>query len=241
MRTNMIIFNEPILSIKYYRHYVRLIERAQQRTLTNYSERHHIIPKCLDGSNQCDNLVRLTPEEHYVAHQFLAKMFPTNYKIIYAVNCMGNSRSNNKLYGWIKRKKSVIQSLNTSGSNNPCYGLFGKDHPAYGRNYSMSLDTRMKISITRLNRLKSGSITPPNLGRSLSDEHKQNLSNIRKGKPSHKKGKQMSEVSKTRMKTSHKLTPKLTCPHCGKIGDPANLHRWHFSNCKTLKHQLDVF
>lgn len=26
--------------------------------------------------------------------------------------------------------------------------------------------------------------------------------------------------------------PKLTCPHCRKIGQPSNMYRWHFDNCK---------
>ncbi|PPD55272.1 MAG: hypothetical protein CTY12_01305 [Methylotenera sp.] len=162
-------------------------------------------------------------------------MFPTNHKIIYAVNCMGNSRTaTNKMYGWIKRKKSVIQSINTSGPNNPCYGLFGLDHPAHGERQPMSDDTKVKISNTRLLRLKSGEILPPNSGRIFSDEHKQKLSEIRKGKPSHRKNQKISHDSKIKMKESHLQTPKITCPHCGKVGDPANLTRWHFSNCKKL-------
>lgn len=39
-----------------------------------YSERHHIIPKSLGGSNRKSNLVRLTAREHFVAHWLLAKI-----------------------------------------------------------------------------------------------------------------------------------------------------------------------
>jgi len=34
-----------------------------------------------------------------------------------------------------------------------------------------------------------------------------------------------------------KNNPKPTiieCPHCGKIGSPCNMRRWHFQNCKVL-------
>jgi hypothetical protein len=37
-------------------------------------ENHHIIPKCLGGTNKKDNLVLLTPREHYIAHWLLYKM-----------------------------------------------------------------------------------------------------------------------------------------------------------------------
>jgi len=34
-----------------------------------YYEKHHIIPKCLNGSNDEVNLVLLTAKEHYVCHK----------------------------------------------------------------------------------------------------------------------------------------------------------------------------
>ena len=34
-----------------------------------YHERHHIIPKCMDGSNNEDNLIDLFAREHFVAHK----------------------------------------------------------------------------------------------------------------------------------------------------------------------------
>lgn len=29
--------------------------------------------------------------------------------------------------------------------------------------------------------------------------------------------------------------PKVTCPHCGKIGRNGPMHQWHFDNCKQIK------
>lgn len=29
-----------------------------------------------------------------------------------------------------------------------------------------------------------------------------------------------------------KKMPTITCPYCGKVGDEANMKRWHFDNCK---------
>lgn len=93
----------------YQKHYYTMMERAKSRLLEGYVERHHIIPKCLGGSNDLDNLVQLTPEEHYVAHQLLIKMYPGNHKLVFAakmmtVNQPRGKRTTRKMYGWIRRK-----------------------------------------------------------------------------------------------------------------------------------------
>ncbi len=41
-------------------------------------ENHHIIPKCVGGTNDKDNLVLLTTREHFVIHKLLVKIFPTS-------------------------------------------------------------------------------------------------------------------------------------------------------------------
>jgi hypothetical protein len=38
-------------------------------------ERHHILPKCLGGKNAVDNIVVLTPREHFIAHLILTKCY----------------------------------------------------------------------------------------------------------------------------------------------------------------------
>lgn len=93
----------------YQRHYNLLIDRARNRKLKGYVEKHHVVPRCLGGTDQKENLVRLTPEEHYLAHQLLVKMNPGNLKLIYAASMMGTTRSSNKLYGWLKRRFSEAQ------------------------------------------------------------------------------------------------------------------------------------
>lgn len=67
----------------------------------------------MNGSNKKSNLTRLLPEEHYIAHLLLAKIYPKHPGIIYAANMMVNR--NNKQYGWIKRKFSEIHSQTVKG------------------------------------------------------------------------------------------------------------------------------
>ena len=113
----------------YQRHYNLLIEKAQQRTTDLYTERHHIVPRCMGGTNDKDNLVALTPEEHYVAHQLLVKMYPDNRSLVHAAIMMipkshTNIHRSNKMYGWLKRKYQSV-----------CKQRIGAKNGSYGRRW----------------------------------------------------------------------------------------------------------
>jgi hypothetical protein len=59
---------------KYTRWYYNIINRAKTRSLSDYKEKHHIIPKSMGGDNTKNNLVKLTAREHFVCHMLLVKM-----------------------------------------------------------------------------------------------------------------------------------------------------------------------
>ena len=109
--------------MNYTEHYNRLIDRARKRTTVGYTEKHHIVPKCMGGEDAITNLVRLYPEEHYVAHQLLVKMYPRNSGLIWAAVKMSSKsgQRNNKLYGWLRRQQSKIASQRVGEKN----GSFG--------------------------------------------------------------------------------------------------------------------
>jgi hypothetical protein len=94
----------------YAAHYDRLIARARVRDLAGYMERHHVVPRCMGGGDEASNVVRLTPEEHYTAHQLLVKMYPNNAKLLWSASAMTNGTERqsrrNKLYGWLRRRLS---------------------------------------------------------------------------------------------------------------------------------------
>lgn len=104
--------------------YDALITRAATRHYqpNDYVEIHHIVPKCLGGSDATDNLVALTPEEHYLAHLLLVKLYPENRKLAYAASMLipksPNQRRNNKMYGWLRRKIAAHRKVSSLGENN---------------------------------------------------------------------------------------------------------------------------
>jgi hypothetical protein len=76
----------------YQRLYNQLVERAQNRTLEGYKEKHHILPKCLGGDNSKENLIELTAREHFLCHMLLCEIYPKENKLKYALWCMVNGK-----------------------------------------------------------------------------------------------------------------------------------------------------
>ncbi len=72
----------------YEKEYKKLIKKARKRQLKGFCERHHIIPRCMGGGNEPENIVKLTTKEHYWAHYLLAKIHPNNEKLRYAFYMM---------------------------------------------------------------------------------------------------------------------------------------------------------
>lgn len=110
--------------MNYKKHYDALIVRSKIRILTGYTEKHHILPKCMGGDNSKHNIVRLTPEEHYVAHQLLVKIYNLP-ALVYAANMMTSTSNTtsrtNKLYGWLRKRLQAAAKQRT-GSKNGSYG-----------------------------------------------------------------------------------------------------------------------
>lgn len=123
--------------MNYSKHYNLLCEKAENRILSKYFERHHIVPLCIGGEDCSANIVNLTPEEHYVAHQLLVKMYPESTGLIWAALQMSGhpngKRCNNKIYGWLKRRWSK-NCKERKGKNNGSYGKKWYYHPATLKN-----------------------------------------------------------------------------------------------------------
>lgn len=60
---------------KYFQIYVSICTRGLNRITPEIYEKHHILPKCfrLGGETDIDNVVYLTPREHFICHKLLTK------------------------------------------------------------------------------------------------------------------------------------------------------------------------
>lgn len=96
--------------------YDSLMDRAESRSISSYTESHHIIPKCMGGSDDLSNLVDLTPEEHYLAHQLLCKIHPNHSGLSFAALAMTSGKNrNNKVYGWLRKQHALNISKSETG------------------------------------------------------------------------------------------------------------------------------
>ena len=126
--------------MNYEKIYDILISKAQNRILETYTETHHIVPKCIGGTDNINNLVELTPEEHYLAHQLLVKIYPQNHSLVKAAAMMIPNRPSNKMYGWLKRRFAKAQSVSQTGGGNSQFGTRWI--------YNLELEISKKISIS---------------------------------------------------------------------------------------------
>lgn len=61
-----------------------------------YHERHHIVPKCKNGTNDDNNLIDLFAREHFIAHKLLAEENPNDEKLVYAYTLMSFCKDKNQ-------------------------------------------------------------------------------------------------------------------------------------------------
>jgi len=205
--------------MNYQYHYDKLINRAPKtKPKTGYFERHRIVPGCLGGKYTKDNIAFLTPEEHYVAHQLLVKIYPGNKSLLWAVKVMSwdkyGQRVNNKEFGWLKRK--FVQYLKT---DNPMYRpevilkKSGANHHLHTNIEYMKRHTEMMISDN------------PMFNKEIANKFRGDNSPIKRPKVREK----LRKVSLARK--------KIECIHCGKIGQYNVMKRWHFDKCKSISNE----
>lgn len=112
--------------------YIRFITGCK---MTSYPltvmETHHILPKCLGGDDDFENLISLPAEYHFVAHWMLWKAYRTTRGLSYAFSLMATTNKNHsgrtrkinsKTYALLKKDKSVSQSnVNRDRWNDPVW------------------------------------------------------------------------------------------------------------------------
>lgn len=89
-----------------------------KREYEGYLEKHHVIPRCMGGSNDKSNLVLLTGREHFMAHMLLWKAYPSNGSFAFAATFMSNRKVckvNSYLYEYLKADSAKKISEVTSG------------------------------------------------------------------------------------------------------------------------------
>ena len=189
----------------YAAHYNRLIDRSKDRVNSSYTERHHIVPKCMGGSDENSNIAVLTAEEHFMAHKLLAVIHPHVEGLVYAAVQMSavgrgqTGRSNNKVYGWLRKKHIKVLAERMGGNS-------------FAKGNTLSQETRSKMSNSKKGH-KHSEETKRKIRESnvrtkaknpvfVSVETREKLSKAGKGRTSAMKGKIHSEETRNKMSAS---------------------------------------
>jgi hypothetical protein len=213
------------LANKYRKWYLEMIQNPDD---SGYTEKHHIIPKSMGGSNKSSNLVKLSARQHFVAHWLLTKITygSDRYKMLNAFNIMGarmnfkkkDTYINSKAYERNKIKLTELRS-GMIRINNGETGKFilQEDLESYikaGWKKGMRAETKRKMSeykkknMTNEDRNRLGKIMK---GRIITESHRENLRKGAKNRPPMKNStKEKLRIANTGKKKSQEARQKLS-------------------------------
>ena len=210
--------------MNYQRIHDAIIDRARNRKLQGYYEKHHVIPRCLGGNDDLDNLVELTAREHFIVHKLLCKIYPNEHKLVYAYWMMSRNVSNSKY----KRNYKV-----SSRDYEYARQLFSEVSSIQQKGKKLSEEHKQKLSAKA--KLRGNNRVPGEF--THSEKIKQKLSALWKGTTrSLEDRRKISEGQcgiKKRPYTHKKKPDPVQCPYCNKIGSPRGMYNWHFNKCRN--------
>lgn len=194
---------------EYTKSYFDLIEYRKQNPLEKKRnvERHHIIPKSLGGSNEKDNLVYLTKEEHTEAHFYLVRM------------CKHENHHESMV-------RAAHFKINTSNEKQKRYIV---DNLSEEYHYIKSEYSRLMKGIMSGKQLR--------LGKTFSEESRKKMSESSKGIEPWNKGKTLSEEYRKKLSEASKENANTlrVCNVCGITAKSITINRFHNNNCKSVK------
>lgn len=215
---------------KYSNLYQKIVENARTKEYNCYTEIHHIIPRCIGGTDDPDNLVRVSYREHYILHYLLTKMYDSD-SLVYAFCAMNhmnvNKYSNSRLYEsakkiWIENIKMKPRSIECKNKISNSWTEERKEShrkKVSGENHWTSREPKEKVE--KITEIMRDNITDEHRrkqGDSLRERYR-NDPDLRKKVGDASRGKKKEVV---------------LCPHCGKAGGKPAMVRYHFENCKEI-------
>lgn len=244
---------------KYTKYYFNIINRASNRVIHGYTEKHHIIPKSMDGVDDESNIAILSAREHFICHLLLTKMVSgkNKHKAMKAARMMATAKGigqqrykvTNRIYEFLMQhidtpecvRENMAQAQKLRFLNSE--GTFkNKKHTEKSKEKMRkpkSKEQKKNQSLAMKGKYKGRA--PHNKGKTYEELYGIERANIIKEKVKHPGekngfyGKKHSEEQRQRKREEKLSSPKKTCYYCNKEVDSMNFGRWHGDKCKYKK------
>lgn len=119
--------------MNYKKIYDNIIEMRKRSPAVGYTEKHHIVPRSIGGSDDVSNIVVLTAKEHFICHLLLTKIYKSRtieyYKMIHAFMMMSVISSDtqeryisSRSYEYMKIDLSNRMRMIQTGDRNSNFG-----------------------------------------------------------------------------------------------------------------------
>jgi len=226
--------------MNYLFHYNNLIKNRKENPLSNieYGEHHHIIPRCMGGSDDKSNIVKLTAREHFIAHHLLFKAHRTA-KLAHAWFMMLRFDPNQKRY-FTSRQKEAAANAHSGALKET---MKGSGNHFYGKSHTE--ESKLKVSLANKGRKKTKeeieNWVEKVAKQPKSKEHREKI-----GRPGlvllkNKLTNESIRIPKEMLinydlniwLNPAKISQKReTCKYCNIESVSGNIKRWHNENCK---------
>jgi hypothetical protein len=159
--------------------YNQIIQRALNRPIQGYVEKHHITPKCLGGQNDNSNLVVLTAREHFVCHWLLHRAYPQNRKLAIAFDRMAKG-GNKKQPRYIPSSRAIAEAREASskareGVKRPSVSTKLKGRPVTAETLKRRANSRKRNNTARRMSVRMSGCNNPMYGSKRGDRSLLNI------------------------------------------------------------------
>lgn len=208
--------------MNYTRLHDDIINDARHNSPVGYTEEHHIIPRCMSGSDDPENKIILSARQHFVIHWLLTKIYPDQSGLIYAFHMMFHPTSaGTRKTNWIRSRSRVYARLKEKMVVDIKNRFATEGHPRTGTTHTP--ETIAKIKETK--RLRP---------RVWTDDQRAAASRIQIGRP--RPDSQKRKVAEANAQTWHVTTPEGTTMTITNLRQFCLSHGLNQGNLSTYGH-----
>ena len=172
--------------------YDQIISRSRNREMPAVVEKHHVVPRCLGGTNAKENIAYLSPREHFICHLLLTKMYDgeARKKMLYAFLMMSRGCRRKNQHERYTPSSKLFHSLKQD---------------AY-----QALRGRIISDVTRKIISEKAKLRPSSFkGKTHSAESREKQSAAKRGKEQHPNSRKALNEYRATNKARHLHTPEI--------------------------------